>query len=93
MILGVVLGAVMGAFRCSQHRFTLIIVHEGLCFSHLMKFSHRKGFIDRESFIAQYLALSILSVGVASTIGTDDLLTAFAAGLPGPVVLIPTAHG
>jgi NhaP-type Na+/H+ or K+/H+ antiporter len=52
----------------------------GIIFSELMKVSLRKGFIDRESFIAQYLALSFLTIGIASTIGTDDLLAAFAAG-------------
>ncbi|KAL0956032.1 hypothetical protein HGRIS_002205 [Hohenbuehelia grisea] len=52
----------------------------GLSFSHLMKASHRKGFIDREAYVAQYLALSLFVTGVASMIGTDDLLAAFAAG-------------
>ncbi|KAH0582895.1 hypothetical protein H2248_010797 [Termitomyces sp. 'cryptogamus'] len=52
----------------------------GLMFSHLMKFSHQRGFIDRESYIAQYLALAIFIAGVVSTIGSDDLLAAFAAG-------------
>ncbi|KAL4080378.1 Sodium/hydrogen exchanger family-domain-containing protein [Scleroderma yunnanense] len=52
----------------------------GLIFSKLMKQSHRKGFIDRESYIAQYLALAIFTIGVASTLGADDLLAAFAAG-------------
>ncbi|KAH7888580.1 Sodium/hydrogen exchanger family-domain-containing protein [Phlebopus sp. FC_14] len=52
----------------------------GLLFSKLMKLSHRYGFIDRESYIAQYLALSIFTAGVVSTIGADDLLAAFAAG-------------
>lgn len=45
-----------------------------------MKISHRKGFIDRDSFVAQYLALAIFTIGVASSIGVDDLLAAFAAG-------------
>lgn len=45
-----------------------------------MKFSQRKGYIDRESYVAQYLALAIFTIGVASTIGSDDLLAAFAAG-------------
>jgi len=49
-------------------------------FSKLMKLSHKRGFIDRESFVAQYLALAIFTIGVASTIGVDDLLAAFAAG-------------
>lgn len=45
-----------------------------------MKLSHRKGFIDRESYVSQHLALAIFTIGVASTIGSDDLLAAFAAG-------------
>ena len=52
----------------------------GVLFCKLMKHSHRKGFIDRESYIAQYLALSIFTIGVASSIGVDDLLASFAAG-------------
>ncbi|KAG1730025.1 Cation/H+ exchanger [Suillus lakei] len=63
----VILGTVFGAVL-------------GHLFSKLMRISHDKGFIDRESYIAQYLALSIFTVGVASTIGADDLLAAFAAG-------------
>jgi len=49
-------------------------------FSHLIKFSHRRGFIDRESYVAQYLALAVFITGVVRTIGSDDLLAAFAAG-------------
>ncbi|KII92097.1 hypothetical protein PLICRDRAFT_36884 [Plicaturopsis crispa FD-325 SS-3] len=52
----------------------------GVGFSYVMKLSHRKGFIDRESYVAQYLALSFLTIGIAVTIGSDDLLAAFAAG-------------
>ncbi|KAF9244913.1 Sodium/hydrogen exchanger family-domain-containing protein [Melanogaster broomeanus] len=63
----VILGTILGAIL-------------GLLFSKLMKLSHHKGFIDRESYIAQYLALSIFTIGLASTLGTDDLLAAFAAG-------------
>ncbi|KAG1737660.1 Sodium/hydrogen exchanger [Suillus lakei] len=63
----VILGTVLGAVL-------------GFLFSKLMKISHTQGFIDRESYIAQYLALSIFTMGVASTIGADDLLAAFAAG-------------
>ncbi|KAG6820169.1 hypothetical protein H0H93_004432 [Arthromyces matolae] len=39
-----------------------------------------RGYIDRESYVAQYLALAIFVSGVVSTIGSDDLLAAFAAG-------------
>lgn len=52
----------------------------GYLFSHVMKFSHNRGFIDQESFVAQYLALAIFTAGVVSTLGSDDLLAAFACG-------------
>ncbi|KAH9940411.1 Sodium/hydrogen exchanger family-domain-containing protein [Epithele typhae] len=51
-----------------------------IAFSYLMKLTHRKGFIDRESYVAQYLSLAIFTIGVARTLGVDDLLAAFAAG-------------
>jgi len=50
-------------------------------FSHLIKFSHKRGFINRESYVAQYIALAIFITGIVSTLGSDDLLAAFAAGL------------
>ncbi|KAH9485359.1 putative Na(+)/H(+) antiporter C3A11.09 [Psilocybe cubensis] len=63
----------------------------GLMFSHLMKFSHRRGYIDRESYVAQYLALSVFITGIVSTIGSDDLLAAFAAvQFPGMVTSMST---
>jgi sodium/hydrogen antiporter len=46
-----------------------------------MKYTHRKGYIDRESYVAQYIALAFFTIGVCSTLGSDDLLGAFAAGL------------
>lgn len=52
----------------------------GFIFSHLIKLSYRKGFINRESYVAQYLALTFFTIGITSTIGSDDLLAAFAAG-------------
>ncbi|KAI0052765.1 hypothetical protein FA95DRAFT_1601469 [Auriscalpium vulgare] len=52
----------------------------GLVFATIMKYTHRKGLIDRESYVAQYLALGIFTIGITSTIGSDDLLAAFAAG-------------
>lgn len=50
-------------------------------FSYLIKFSHKNGFINRESYVAQYLALALFITGIVSTLGSDDLLAAFAAGL------------
>lgn len=52
----------------------------GLLFSKLMKLSYGKDFVDRESYIAQYLALAILTTGITSSLGADDLLASFAAG-------------
>ncbi|KAF5348263.1 hypothetical protein D9756_010463 [Leucocoprinus leucothites] len=52
----------------------------GYLFSHIMKFSHNRGYINRESYVAQYLALSIFIMGIVNTIGSDDLLAVFAAG-------------
>lgn len=63
----VVLGVVLGSLL-------------GYGFRKLLQFSNRKGYIDRESYVAQYLAVSIFTIGVTSTIGSDDLLAAFAAG-------------
>ncbi|KAI0743322.1 Cation/H+ exchanger, partial [Daedaleopsis nitida] len=59
---------------------TLIGVAIGLGFSRLMKLSHTRGFINHESYVAQYLALTLFTIGVARTLGSDDLLAAFAAG-------------
>jgi len=36
--------------------------------------------MDRESYVAQYIALAIFITGIVSTLGSDDLLAAFAAG-------------
>ncbi|KAF9478628.1 hypothetical protein BDN70DRAFT_921783 [Pholiota conissans] len=63
----VVLGVVMGAII-------------GLMFSHLMKYSRKRGYINRESYVAQYLALAVFITGFVSLVGSDDLLAAFAAG-------------
>ncbi|KZV72137.1 hypothetical protein PENSPDRAFT_576576 [Peniophora sp. CONT] len=59
---------------------TLLGAILGWLFACVMRYTHRRGFIDRESYVAQYLALTILTIGIASTIGVDDLLAAFAAG-------------
>ncbi|KAL1744680.1 Cation/H+ exchanger, partial [Schizophyllum fasciatum] len=52
----------------------------GRGFAYIMKISRANGFIDRESYVAQFLALSFLTIGVTSVVGSDDLLAAFAAG-------------
>lgn len=45
-----------------------------------MRFAERKKFVDRESFVAQYVSLAIASMGVNVLLGSDDLLAAFACG-------------
>jgi len=52
----------------------------GYGFRKLLNFSRDRGLADRESFVAQYLALAVFTIGVASSLGMDDLLAAFAAG-------------
>jgi sodium/hydrogen antiporter len=45
-----------------------------------MKFCQRYDLIDRHSYVAQYLSLAILTIGVTTILGCDDLLAAFAYG-------------
>ncbi|KAF8526149.1 Sodium/hydrogen exchanger family-domain-containing protein [Gautieria morchelliformis] len=52
----------------------------GFAFRHLMRFCERKDLIDRKSYVAQYVALALLSVGATTLLGSDDLLSAFASG-------------
>lgn len=63
-----------------KHGFLLSKPSVGYGFRRLLNFSHAKGLADRESFVAQYLALALFTIGVASSLGMDDLLAAFAAG-------------
>ncbi|KZT32226.1 Sodium/hydrogen exchanger [Sistotremastrum suecicum HHB10207 ss-3] len=63
----VILGTVIGAVA-------------GSAFRYLLRFNQNRGFIDHESFVAQYLALAVFVVGFCNIIGSDDLLAAFAAG-------------
>jgi hypothetical protein len=53
----------------------------GCIFSRLLRFAHYKGFLDRESYVAQYIALALFTVGATNSLGNDDLLAAFAAGM------------
>lgn len=63
----VILGIVIGALL-------------GFGFRHLMKLCERKDLIDRQSYVAQYVALSLLTIGTCSMLGSDDLLAAFSCG-------------
>ena len=52
----------------------------GYSFRHLMKFCERNDLIDRQSYVAQYISLALLTVGTTSLLGPDDLLASFACG-------------
>jgi hypothetical protein len=51
-----------------------------------------KGFLDRESYVAQYIALALFTTGATNSLGNDDLLAAFAAGVFVPHRDIFSAH-
>jgi NhaP-type Na+/H+ or K+/H+ antiporter len=53
----------------------------GNCANMLLRFSDKRGYISRPSFVVFYLLLAILCVGVGSTLGSDDFLVAFGAGV------------
>ena len=48
---------------------------------HLIKTADRHAVIDRESFLVFYFVLALFCAGSASTLGLDDLLVGFAAGV------------
>lgn len=45
-----------------------------------MKFCQRNDFIDRQSYVAQYISLALLTIGIMTMLGSDDLLAAFSCG-------------
>ena len=53
----------------------------GHLFSRILRFSQKRGFLDRESYIAQFISLALFTAGATNSLGNDDLLAAFAAGL------------
>ncbi|KAL8729151.1 MAG: hypothetical protein Q9181_005097 [Wetmoreana brouardii] len=48
---------------------------------HAIKWADRKDLIDRESFLVFYFTLALFCAGTGATLGTDDLLVGFAAGV------------
>ncbi|KAK7022027.1 hypothetical protein VNI00_017060 [Paramarasmius palmivorus] len=63
----VILGVVIGAAL-------------GMGFRYLMKFCQKRDLIDRHSYVAQYISLALLTIGVTTLLGSDDLLAAFSCG-------------
>jgi NhaP-type Na+/H+ or K+/H+ antiporter len=47
----------------------------------LLRFSYVRNYITSPSFLVFYLLLAILSIGIGSTLGSDDFLVAFGAGV------------
>jgi hypothetical protein len=64
----------------------------GFSFSGLLRFGHKRGFLDRESYVAQYVAVALFTAGVTNSLGNDDLLAAFAAGALVSRHVILSAH-
>jgi NhaP-type Na+/H+ or K+/H+ antiporter len=60
---------------------TLLGLAIGHFFNIVYHFSHTREMMGRASYLAFYFLLAIFSVGVASTLGVDDFLVAFCAGL------------
>ncbi|EGP90987.1 uncharacterized protein MYCGRDRAFT_65274 [Zymoseptoria tritici IPO323] len=52
----------------------------GTAFNRILRISDRHNFIDESGFTVFYLLLAVLSIGVGSTLGSDDFLVAFGAG-------------
>ncbi|EEA28623.1 Na+/H+ antiporter Nha1 [Talaromyces marneffei ATCC 18224] len=48
---------------------------------HMIKYAEKKNLIDRESFLVFYFVLALFCAGSGSTLGMDDLLIGFAAGV------------
>lgn len=52
----------------------------GFCANKCLRFAENRKLIGHASLLTFYLLLSILSIGLASTLGLDDFLVAFSAG-------------
>ena len=52
----------------------------GLIANRVLRFSYGNGYIDDSSFFVFYILMAIFSIGVGSTLGSDDFLIAFGAG-------------
>jgi len=89
VILGIVIGIIIGenwifsSNGCSDVYMTFL----GFLSSHVMKFSHKRGYLDHDSYVAQCFALAVFTMGVVKTIGSDDLLAVFFAGTSPPDLL------
>src|ERR1700761_9283423 len=53
----------------------------GYLFSRIMRFAQERNFVDQDSYIVLYLSLALFTAGAVNSLGNDDLLAAFAAGV------------
>lgn len=52
----------------------------GIASNKVLRFSATRKYIDEPGFTVFYLLLALFSIGIASTLGTDDFLVAFGCG-------------
>ena len=82
----------LDAAHVTYHWFCNVVLYEcifgafyGVCIGyfgrHAIKWADRRGLIDRESFLVFYFTLALFAAGTGATLGTDDLLVGFAAGV------------
>ncbi|KAK4504165.1 hypothetical protein PRZ48_005081 [Zasmidium cellare] len=65
-------------WQCVFGTFIGLVI--GITFNKILRFSDSRDYVDRAGFVVFYLLLAIFSVGVGSTLGSDDFLVAFGAG-------------
>lgn len=53
----------------------------GITANYLLRLSQRSKFIESPSFLVFYLLLAVFAIGIGSTLGTDDFLVSFGAGI------------
>ncbi|OJD37399.1 sodium hydrogen exchanger [Diplodia corticola] len=53
----------------------------GFAANRVLRFVHARDFIGRASYLVFYLLAAVFCTGVAATLGTDDFLLAFSAGV------------
>ncbi|KAL9124192.1 MAG: hypothetical protein Q9217_006458 [Psora testacea] len=58
----------------------LVGIFIGTAFNWALRLVQRLSYIDHTAFLAFYLLLALLSIGIGSTLGVDDFLVAFGAG-------------
>jgi len=59
---------------------TLVGLTIGTVFNRILRFSDKRGYVDYAGFTVFYILLAVLSVGIGSTLGSDDFLVAFGCG-------------